>query len=213
MISTEYRPQYYAPLWVILKEHLSNIITTQFQSVIFAFIFSGAWWGFWYWWDKKAKEAFRRNVKNFREHWWNALTDVATIDVVTWQRLESAAACLTMTILYPRLYYPPGQSYIPGPTTLPQLVKKLWFLVPWLLPDLGILGYRVSDRLGALVYNTTHNIGFPLCLYGAYLRGAGDIFFPTAYFWLHRIFFNRAFGIGLRKQRYNETHLHSWDES
>lgn len=83
-----------------------------------------------------------------------------------------------------------------------------WFLILILTPDIGMLGYLVNPRVGALTYNMFHHKGMAILIYflGFYLghdlvQLAGIILFSHASF-------DRIFGYGLKYQTsFNDTHL------
>lgn len=83
-----------------------------------------------------------------------------------------------------------------------------WFLVLILFPDIGMLGYLVNTKLGALTYNILHHKGIALLLYfiGIYfeielLKLTGIILFGHASM-------DRIFGYGLKfGDAFKHTHL------
>jgi len=83
-----------------------------------------------------------------------------------------------------------------------------WYPALILLPDVGILGYLISPRLGAVTYNTFHHKGLALLflLTGWYLTIpalmlAGIILFGHAAM-------DRIFGYGLKyPDSFRHTHL------
>ncbi len=83
-----------------------------------------------------------------------------------------------------------------------------WFLVLILTPDIGMLGYIVSDKVGALTYNLFHHKGLAIVIYllGIYLsvsllQLAGVILFSHASM-------DRIFGYGLKYDNgFKYTHL------
>ena len=73
-----------------------------------------------------------------------------------------------------------------------------WFPSLLLLPDIGMLGYLISPKIGAIVYNSFHHKGIAVILYllGAYfqfsmLQLIGIILFSHASM-------DRIFGYGLK---------------
>jgi hypothetical protein len=83
-----------------------------------------------------------------------------------------------------------------------------WFVLLLLTPDIGVLGYLLSNRLGAYAYNFTHHRGLGIGLYllGIYLYApllqlAGVIVFAHAAL-------DRALGYGLKYESgFKHTHL------
>ncbi len=83
-----------------------------------------------------------------------------------------------------------------------------WFAGLILLPDLGMVGYLMSDRFGAWTYNLFHHRGFALLVFGLGtvlknqpLEIAGIILFT-------HIAMDRIFGYGLKYEKgFKFTHL------
>ena len=83
-----------------------------------------------------------------------------------------------------------------------------WFLVLILLPDIGMLGYAVNAKVGAVSYNFFHHKGIAILIYflGIYfeielLNLAGIILFAHASL-------DRIFGYGLKfNDAFKNTHL------
>lgn len=83
-----------------------------------------------------------------------------------------------------------------------------WFLVLILLPDIGMLGYLISTKVGAITYNICHHKGLAIVIYlmGIYvdielLKLIGIILFSHASL-------DRIFGYGLKfKDDFKNTHL------
>ncbi len=83
-----------------------------------------------------------------------------------------------------------------------------WFLVLILTPDIGMLGYAVNNKIGALTYNLFHHKGLAIAIYllGTYLSLSlgqliGIILFSHASL-------DRIFGYGLKYENgFKYTHL------
>ena len=83
-----------------------------------------------------------------------------------------------------------------------------WFLILILVPDVGMLGYLLGDKVGAITYNLFHHKGLAIILYfaGMYLSSsmiqlAGVILFAHASM-------DRVFGYGLKYDKgFKYTHL------
>ena len=111
-------------------------------------------------------------------------------DAVLLQRLEGLAAAGLGVAAYIWL----GQSW--------------WmFALLILAPDLAMLGYLRSPRLGALTYNLGHTYAAP-----ALLAVAGRVLGPRAYglapIWMAHIGFDRLLGYGLKLETgFEQTHL------
>ncbi|MBU2947730.1 DUF4260 domain-containing protein [Zobellia uliginosa] len=83
-----------------------------------------------------------------------------------------------------------------------------WFLVLLLTPDIGMVGYLLGNKAGALCYNIFHHKGIALAIYiiGVYLSEpilqlAGIMLFSHAAM-------DRIFGYGLKYDKgFKFTHL------
>ena len=83
-----------------------------------------------------------------------------------------------------------------------------WFLVLILLPDIGMLGYLVNTKTGALTYNVFHHKGLAILIFlvGIYfeievMQLLGSILFSHAAL-------DRVFGYGLKyADNFKNTHL------
>ncbi|WP_406682665.1 DUF4260 domain-containing protein [Seonamhaeicola sp. MEBiC1930] len=86
--------------------------------------------------------------------------------------------------------------------------KWWWFVALILTPDIGMLGYLVNSRIGAVIYNLFHHKGLAILIYfiGVYFSNqtiqlVGIILFSHASF-------DRMFGYGLKYfDAFNNTHL------
>ncbi|GAA4272985.1 DUF4260 domain-containing protein [Aquimarina gracilis] len=82
------------------------------------------------------------------------------------------------------------------------------FLVLFLAPDIGMIGYLANNKIGALVYNLFHHKGLAILLYliGIYLGNhilqlIGTILFSHSAF-------DRVIGYGLKLEKgFKFTHL------
>ncbi|WP_027880924.1 DUF4260 domain-containing protein [Mesoflavibacter zeaxanthinifaciens] len=83
-----------------------------------------------------------------------------------------------------------------------------WFLVLILLPDIGMLGYLINTKTGALTYNVFHHKGLAILIFlvGVYfeievMQLIGIILFSHAAL-------DRVFGYGLKyADNFKNTHL------
>jgi len=83
-----------------------------------------------------------------------------------------------------------------------------WFLVLLFVPDIGMLGYVLNPKIGAICYNLSHHKGLALGIYllGVYLSISlcqllGSILFAHAAM-------DRIFGYGLKFDKgFTYTHL------
>ncbi|KFC61377.1 hypothetical protein FF80_04169 [Devosia sp. LC5] len=110
-------------------------------------------------------------------------------DAMLLQRLEGLAALALGALAYGWL----GQSW---------LVFALLFLVP----DLAMLGYLRSARLGGMSYNLVHNYAAPALLALAGLA-IGPWANGLAAIWIAHIGADRLLGYGLKLDSFGATHL------
>ena len=83
-----------------------------------------------------------------------------------------------------------------------------WFVALILVPDIGMLGYLISSKIGAIVYNIFHHKGIAILFFliGIYfqnevLKLIGVILFSHASM-------DRIFGYGLKYfNAFNNTHI------
>lgn len=111
-------------------------------------------------------------------------------DTILLQRLEGLAALGLGIAAYAAL----GQSW-------------LVFALLLLVPDIVMLGYLHSPRLGALTYNLGHNYVAPalLALLGLVV---GPLAYGLAAIWVAHIGMDRALGYGLKRgASFDQTHL------
>ena len=83
-----------------------------------------------------------------------------------------------------------------------------WYLVLFLLPDLGMLGYLAGPRLGAATYNLTHHQGLAVLCYalGFYIGMPALLLAGTVL--LGHSAFDRVMGYGLKYATdFKDTHL------
>lgn len=90
-----------------------------------------------------------------------------------------------------------------------QLDVSWWmFAVLILVPDLGLLGYVASHRVGATTYNLTHTVSLPLLLGATSLAVGWLTGGAVALVWLAHIGMDRTFGYGLKyPTSFRDTHL------
>jgi hypothetical protein len=110
-------------------------------------------------------------------------------DAILLQRLEGLAALGLGVAAYSWL----GQSW--------------WiFALLFLVPDIAMLGYLRSARLGALSYNLGHTYIAPALLALAGLA-LGPLAHGLAAIWVAHIGFDRLLGYGLKLGAFEQTHL------
>ncbi len=107
--------------------------------------------------------------------------------------LRVEGAVLFLTVLY--FYHVMGSS---------------WglFLLLFLWPDLGMLGYLANPKMGANLYNLAHFSGLPaVFLVVSYVQHRPGLI-SFALIWLAHIEFDRALGYGLKFPTFfKDTHL------
>lgn len=85
-----------------------------------------------------------------------------------------------------------------------------WWLVPLLLlvPDVLMVGYARSNRLGALLYNVVHSYPAPALLGAVALAADAPLWQGVALVWFAHIGMDRALGYGLKYETgFTDTHL------
>ncbi len=83
-----------------------------------------------------------------------------------------------------------------------------WFVVFLLAPDIGMLGYAVNSKIGAITYNLFHHKGIAVAIYllGIYLDNTWILFAGIILF-AHSCF-DRILGYGLKySDDFKNTHL------
>ncbi|HEY5055378.1 MAG TPA: DUF4260 domain-containing protein [Acidobacteriaceae bacterium] len=84
----------------------------------------------------------------------------------------------------------------------------LLFAVLFLAPDLFMLGYLASPRVGAALYNLDHTQVIPILLALFAVATHRRTLLAIGIIWLAHIFFDRMLGYGLKyRTAFKETHL------
>lgn len=85
----------------------------------------------------------------------------------------------------------------------------LWlYAVLFFVPDLGMIGYVASPRVGSLTYNLVHTYVLPLALLGFGVWQAVPLAVLVAAVWTAHIGFDRGFAFGLKfRSEFGATHL------
>jgi Domain of unknown function (DUF4260) len=106
-------------------------------------------------------------------------------------RIEKAAFLLLTLFAYQHLHY-----------------SWLLFALLFLTPDLFMLGYLASVRVGAAIYNLAHNLTLPLALLSISYLQHWHLAPAIALIWTAHIAFDRLLGYGLKYPIYfKDTHL------
>lgn len=91
---------------------------------------------------------------------------------------------------------------------LTQGIDWWWFLILLLVPDVFMVGYAVSAKLGAILYNVGHSVfpGLALIALGFTLNSHWAV--AIGAIWLGHVGMDRALGYGLKyHDSFNHTHL------
>ncbi|TPN87353.1 DUF4260 domain-containing protein [Aquimarina algicola] len=82
------------------------------------------------------------------------------------------------------------------------------FLVLFLAPDLGMLGYAFNNKAGAFVYNLFHHKGLAILLYGIGICLENHILQLLGIILFAHASFDRILGYGLKLEKgFKFTHL------
>lgn len=83
-----------------------------------------------------------------------------------------------------------------------------WFLVLILLPDIGMLGYLINTKIGAITYNVLHHKGLALLIYFFGMYFDIDMLKLTGVILFAHSSMDRLFGYGLKyPDSFKNTHL------
>jgi hypothetical protein len=118
-------------------------------------------------------------------------TELPTVTVRTWLRLEGAAVFIAGLVLYAQLGAP------------------WWLALPLLLlPDVSAIGYVAGPRIGALTYNFVHNWAFGLAVLGIGLATNVTAVAILGAVAIAHVGMDRAVGYGLKlPTAFQDTHL------
>jgi hypothetical protein len=106
-------------------------------------------------------------------------------------RLEEAALFILTLVAYQHLHY-----------------SWLLFAILFLTPDLFMLGYTISPKIGAASYNLAHTLTLPLALLLASYTQHWQLPETIALIWTAHIFADRLLGYGLKYPTFfKDTHL------
>ena len=86
-------------------------------------------------------------------------------------------------------------------------------IILFFTPDIGMLGYLVDTRVGAVVYNIFHNKGIALLLAAAGYYFHNDVTVATGTLLFAHASFDRTWGYGLKyPDSFKNTHLGSLEK-
>lgn len=80
------------------------------------------------------------------------------------------------------------------------------FIIFFFIPDLSMVGYLKSPKLGAYIYNTVHNLILPCVLFLFGIVGKETVLMTMSLILFAHIFMDRMFGYGLK---YSDTFEHT----
>lgn len=82
------------------------------------------------------------------------------------------------------------------------------FLLLLMLPDIFMIGYMVSNKVGAYLYNAAHTFVTPLLLLLAGMTLSLDFLIMISLIWLVHIGMDRMMGYGLKyESNFKDTHI------
>ncbi len=82
------------------------------------------------------------------------------------------------------------------------------FLALFLLPDIGMVGYLINTRIGALTYNILHHKGVAICIYFVGLYLSNEFILLSGIMLFSHAAFDRILGYGLKYEKgFKYTHL------
>ncbi|AEF56286.1 DUF4260 family protein [Marinomonas posidonica] len=82
------------------------------------------------------------------------------------------------------------------------------FALLFLIPDLALIGYLLSNKAGAILYNLTHALIGPACCLCLGLIISDSQFMAIGFIWSAHIGFDRSLGYGLKYSAgFRYTHL------
>ncbi len=85
-----------------------------------------------------------------------------------------------------------------------------WFLVLILLPDIGMLGYLINTKTGALTYNVFHHKGLAILIFLVGIYFEIEVVQLTGIILFSHASLDRIFGYGLKyADNFKNTHLGS----
>lgn len=85
-----------------------------------------------------------------------------------------------------------------------------WFLVLILLPDIGMLGYLINTKIGAVTYNIFHHKGLAIVIFLVGIYFEIEVVQLTGIILFSHASLDRIFGYGLKyADHFKNTHLGS----
>lgn len=85
-----------------------------------------------------------------------------------------------------------------------------WFLALILLPDIGMLGYLINTKIGAITYNVFHHKGLAILIFLVGIYFEIEVVQLTGIILFSHASLDRIFGYGLKyADHFKNTHLGS----
>lgn len=86
---------------------------------------------------------------------------------------------------------------------------SIWvYLMLFFTPDIGMLGYLINAKIGAITYNLFHHKGIAIAVYSAGLLPGFESFQFIGLLLFAHSSFDRIFGFGLKySTAFKDTHL------
>ena len=103
-----------------------------------------------------------------------------------------------------------GAAVLAASVSLYAEFGRSWLLFALLLfvPDVGMLGYLVDTRIGAIAYDVLHTLVGPTVLLVIGVAADGTTLTAVAIIWFAHIGLDRALGYGLKyADSFHHTHL------
>jgi hypothetical protein len=83
-----------------------------------------------------------------------------------------------------------------------------WFLVLILLPDIGMIGYIINNKIGAYTYNLMHHKAIAIIIYTVGLSTKNEFIQLVGIILFAHASMDRVFGYGLKYEKgFKFTHL------
>jgi hypothetical protein len=100
-------------------------------------------------------------------------------------------------------------QFVLGMVLFSQLQYDWWVFLVWILvPDIGILGYFINLKVGAITYNVFHHKGIAIMLLLLGMFFLGEVFTLAGIILFSHASMDRIFGYGLKySDSFKHTHL------
>ena len=100
-------------------------------------------------------------------------------------------------------------QFVLGIVLFSQLQYDWWVFLVWILvPDIGMLGYLINTKIGAITYNVFHHKGIAIMLLLMGMFFLGDVCTLVGIILFSHASMDRIFGYGLKySDSFKHTHL------